>query len=54
MRAVLGEVGLDMSVFGTPQRLCSWAKVAPRTVQSGRNAGHGHTGKGNRYLKAAI
>src|SRR5215203_2603146 len=24
VRAVLGEIGLDMSVFGTPQRLCSW------------------------------
>ena len=36
VRAVLGEIGLDMSVFGTPQRLCSWARVAPRTVQSGR------------------
>jgi transposase len=35
VRAVLGEIGLDMTVFGTPQRLCSWARVAPRTVQSG-------------------
>ncbi|HEX6786040.1 MAG TPA: IS110 family transposase, partial [Acidimicrobiales bacterium] len=36
VRAVLGEIGLDMSVFGTSARLCSWARVAPRTVQSGR------------------
>ena len=36
VRAVLGEIGLDMSVFGTAGRLCSWARVAPRTVQSGR------------------
>jgi transposase len=54
IRAVLGEIGLDMSVFGTPQRLCSWAKVAPRTVQSGRKPGRARTGKGNRYLKAAL
>jgi transposase len=54
VRAVLGEIGLDMSVFGTPQRLCSWAKVAPRTVQSGRKTGRGRTGKGNPYLKSAI
>jgi transposase len=54
VRAVLGEIGLDMSVFGTPQRLCSWAKVAPRTVQSGRKTGRARTGKGNPYLKSAI
>jgi transposase len=28
-RAVIGEVGLDMSIFGTARRLCSWAKVSP-------------------------
>jgi transposase len=54
VRAVLGEIGLDMSVFGTPQRLCSWAKVAPRTVQSGRKTGRARTGRGNPYLKAAL
>ena len=54
MRAVIGEIGLDMSVFGSPQRLCSWAKVAPRTVQSGRKTGRARTGKGNPYLKAAL
>jgi transposase len=54
VRAVIGEIGLDMSVFGTSQRLCSWARVAPRTVQSGRKPGRGRIGKGNRYLKAAL
>jgi transposase len=54
VRAVLGEIGLDMSVFGTPGRICSWAKVAPRTVQSGRKSGRARTGKGNPYLKAAL
>jgi transposase len=54
MRAVIGEIGLDMAVFGTAGRLCSWAKVCPRTVQSGRKTGRGSTGKGNRYLKAAL
>ena len=43
-----------MSVFGTPQRLCSWARVAPRTVQSGRKTGRGRTGRGNPYLKSAL
>jgi transposase len=54
VRAVLGEIGLDMSVFSTAGRICSWAKVAPRTVQSGRKTGRARTGKGNPYLKAAL
>ena len=53
-RAVIGEIGLDMAIFGTAGRLCSWAKVSPRTVQSGRKTGRGATGKGNPYLKAAL
>ena len=43
-----------MSVFGTAGRLCSWARVAPRTVQSGRKTGRGRTGRGNPYLKSAL
>lgn len=54
VRAVIGEIGLDMTVFGRHQRLCSWAKVCPRTVQSGRKKGRARTGKGNPYLKAAL
>jgi transposase len=53
-RAVIGEVGLDMAVFGTAQRLCSWAKTSPRTVQSGKKTRGAPTGKGNPYLKAAL
>jgi transposase len=53
-RTIIAEVGLDMSVFGTADRLCAWAKVAPLTRQSGRRKGRGKTGKGNRYLKAAL
>lgn len=53
-RAVIGEIGLDMAVFSTPQRLCSWAKCSPRTVQSGAKTKGAPTGKGNPYLKAAL
>ncbi len=53
-RAVIGEIGLDMAVFSTAQRLCSWAKTSPRTVQSGRKNRSAPTGKGNPYLKAAL
>jgi hypothetical protein len=53
-RAVIGEIGLDMAVFATAPRLCSWAKISPRTVQSGRKTGKATTGSGNPYLKAAL
>jgi transposase len=53
-RAVIAEIGRDMSVFGTASRLCSWAKTSPRTVQSGRKTGKATTGKGNPYLKTAL
>jgi hypothetical protein len=53
-RAVIGEIGLDMAVFATAGRLCSWAKVSPRTAQSGAKNGKAVTGKGNPYLKAAL
>ena len=51
---MIGEIGLDMAVFSTPQRLCSWAKCSPRTVQSGRKTKGAPTGRGNPYLKAAL
>lgn len=53
-RAVIGEVGLDMAVFGAAQRLCSWAKTSPRSVQSGRKSKGAPAGKGNPYLKAVL
>ncbi|MDQ2729978.1 MAG: IS110 family transposase [Actinomycetota bacterium] len=53
-RAVIGEIGLDMDVFGTAARLASWAKASPRSVQSGRKTGKATTGKGNPYLKGAL
>jgi hypothetical protein len=51
---VIGEIGLDMAVFATAPRLCSWAKTAPRTVQSATKTKGAPTGKGNPYLKAAL
>jgi transposase len=54
VRAVIGEIGLDMTAFGCHQRLCCRAKVSPRTVESGRKKGRAKTGKGNPCLKAAL
>src|SRR5207245_8499067 len=32
----------------------SWAKLSPRTIQSGARRRSGKTGKGNRYLKGVL
>jgi hypothetical protein len=43
-----------MSRFPTPGHLVSWAKLSPRTIQSGARSRAGRTGKGNPYLKGAL
>jgi transposase len=51
---ILAEIGLDMSVFPTAGHLTSWARLTPRTVQSGAKTKPGKTGKGNPYLKGTL
>lgn len=53
-QVIIAEIGLDMSVFPTPGHLVSWAKVCPRTIQSGARSRAGHAGKGNPYLKGIL
>ena len=53
-QAILAEIGLDMSRFPTPEHLVSWAKLCPRTIQSGPITRAGKTGRGNPYLKGAL
>ena len=43
-----------MSQFPTAGHLVSWAKLCPKTIQSGTRSTAGKTGKGNRYLKAVL
>jgi transposase len=53
-QVILAEVGLDMTRFPTANHLAAWAKLTPRTIQSGATHRGGKTGKGNPYLKGVL
>jgi len=53
-QVIVAEIGLDMARFPTAGHLVSWAKVSPRTIQSGSKIHSGNVGKGNSYLKRAL
>jgi transposase len=53
-QVVIAEVGLDMTRFPSPEQLVSWARLCPRTIQSGARHHAGKTGKGNPYLRGVL
>jgi len=53
-RAVIAELGTDPSQFPTPGHAAAWARLTPRTMQSGETTRPGRTGKGNRYIRGAL
>jgi transposase len=52
--AIIAEIGIDMSVFGTAQRLAAWAGVCPANHESAGKQKRRGTRKGNTFLKAAL
>jgi len=53
-QVIIAELGTDMSVFPTGGHAAAWARLTPRTIQSGTSAKPGRTGKGDPYLRGAL
>jgi transposase len=53
-QAVIAEIGLDMTVFGTPGRLVSWARRCPQTRQPGKKTTTGKAAKGSPWLNGVL
>ena len=51
---IIGEIGVDMSVFPTAKHLASWAGMCPGQRDSGGKRGSGKTRKGSKWLRATL
>ncbi len=52
--SIIAEIGVDMSAFGTAQRLAAWAGVCPANHESAGKQKQRGTRKRNTYLKATL
>lgn len=51
---LLVEIGTDMNVFGSPDRLASWVGVCPGNNESAGKRKSGRAGKGNPYVRRLL
>jgi transposase len=51
---VVAEIGPDMSQFGSPERLSSWAGICPGNNESAGKRFSGKTRKGSSWLRIAL
>ena len=51
---LLVEIGVDMTAFGTADRLSKWAGVCPGNHESAGKRKRGKTAPGNRYVRAIL
>jgi transposase len=52
--AVVGEIGVDMTRFGSSARLASWAGMCPGNDESAGKHRSGKTRKGSKWLRTAL
>jgi len=53
-RDILAEIGLDMTRFGSAERLAAWAGLSPGNNESAGKRRKGRTRRGNRYLRRVL
>jgi transposase len=53
-RALIAEIGVDMSVFGSDHRLAAWAGMCPGNNESGGKRLGGSARKGNLHVRYAL
>ncbi len=51
---IVAELGVDMNVFGTPEKAAAWAGVSPGNNESAGKRKGGHSRKGNIHLTTAL